>query len=192
MVTSGAKLLAGIAAIALAGFLIWRYVPIPHIDDAGAILITGFLAAIIAIWALFSQRIIARRQCTLEHIAGLEADGDLIRGRLRFHELVRTDIASWAAANKEQSPEFQAITTRLNEFELISIGIQRGIIDFELYRRWYKAGTVRAWRDAEPFVKALRARLNNDAIYHEFHQMVLWFEKNERPPNRSWWWGNFF
>jgi hypothetical protein len=56
------------------------------------------------------------------------------------------------------TPEFQAIATRLNEFELVSIGIQRGIIDFELYTqqeairvvsvKYCKEGASPSWRRA--------------------------------------------
>jgi hypothetical protein len=76
---------------------------------------------------------------------------------------------------------------------LLSIGIQRGTIDLELYARWFKSGSIRAWEDAEPFVRATRARFgNNLMIYHEFQEMVRWFQGSAKPPRRRWWSGFFF
>jgi hypothetical protein len=186
------------AAISAAIWAIYSYWPqvstyIPQIGDAGAILITGMLAAIVAVWGIYSQRAITRRQVTLEHIARLESDGDLIKARKGFKAATKSaeGIERFAAADKEDSDEVQAIATALNEFELISIGIQRGIIDFELYSRWYRSGAMRAWADAKPFVDALRHRRNNPIIYHEFEEMVRWFNTNQ-PPKRSWGWGKWF
>jgi hypothetical protein len=165
----------------------------PYSAEAGTAIAAGVLAAMVAIWAIFSQRAIARRQCTLEYIAMLETDGDLIQGRAKFRELVNTPgaLVALASADQEQTAIFQTVVTRLNEFELISIGIQRGIIDMELYSLWYKSGTVRAWHDAQPFIAALRNRVSKRELFYEFEQMVGWFEKHERPP-RSYWWGQIF
>src|SRR5215470_650311 len=190
MIKSGVIALVTAAVIVAAGFLYWRFfIPWPYTGEVAAILLTGLLAVIVAVWAIYSQRAIARRQCTLEHTARLEADGDLIRMRRTFRELAKKTggMEALAAPGQEETVEFQAVTTRLNEFELISIGIQRGIIDFELYKRWFRSGTIRAWYDAEPFIKALRKRHNNQMLFHEFHVMVEWFEKNDRPARSRWW-----
>jgi hypothetical protein len=172
---------------------LWYFIRWSGLTDAQAILLTGFLAAVIAVWALFSQRAITRRQVTFEHIARLEADGDSIKARLKVAELtVAGNLAQWAAATHDQSPERQALTTRFNEFELLAIGIQRGIIDFELYKRWFKSGTVRAWHNALPFVMALRNRVNNHMLYYEFEVLAKWLENDTKPPRRSSWRGSWF
>ena len=41
-----------------------------------------------------------------------------------------------AALEQEGSAQTVAIVTVINEYELVSIGIQRGIIDPELFSRW--------------------------------------------------------
>lgn len=158
-----------------------------------AIYLTGAGAVGAAIWALFSQRIIARRQCTFEHIAASESDHDQIAGRKNFRELSKTPgaLAALALPEHEHTTEFQMLVTRLNWFELISIGIQRGTIDFEFYRRWLKAGTERTWAEAEDFIRAVRRRQHNDMLYYEFEQLVRWLSTGSQPP-RSRWWGVFF
>jgi hypothetical protein len=162
-------------------YLLWAHFFAP--DDASAILVTGIIATMVALWGIYSQRAITRRQVTLEHISKLESDGDLIRARLKFGELVKDgNLAQWAP--KVETAETQAIFTVLNEFELIAIGIQRGIIDFELYSRWYKSGTIRRWNDAHPFIVEFRKVNDNKMIYHEFEEMVKWFE-TDKPPSRG-------
>ena len=187
--------IAGTAAVVLIVFF-WLF---PwgniHGNESEALVFTGLLATVIAIWAVYSQQVITQRRVTLEHITRGEFDRDLIEARQKFRELVKSPdgIAVWANADKEQSAEFQKLSVVLNQFELISIGIQRGIIDPSLFKRWYRTGTIRTWDDAEPFITALRKRMNNNmAIYHEFQEMVSWFRGEEKLPRRSWWLGRIF
>lgn len=151
-----------------------------------AVLIVGFVAAAVALWGIFSQRALARRKATLDVILRSEADGDLIAARKFFIQLAKAPggLATWADVSNENTDEAQAIRLVLNEFELISIGIQRGIIDYELYRRWYRSGVIRHWSHAAPFVTALRARTGNDALYREFEEMCRWMNENRMPRRR--------
>src|SRR5262245_30020624 len=134
-----------------------------------ATLLIGAIAALIAIWGVLTQRQIARRRATLDHIARSEADNDVLAARRQFIEAAKAGgIAAWAEADKEKSEEAQKILLVLNEFELISIGIQRGILDYRIYRMWSKTATISYWNHATPFVAALRNRVGNEALFHEF------------------------
>lgn len=185
----GVAVVAGAAAAWY--FSLWSKLPAAGLTEVQAVMITGCLGALVAGWAIFSQRAITRRQATLDHIARLQADGDLTKHRIKFRELAKAPggLAVWA--DKDQTSEYQSITTRLNEFELISIGIQRGCIDFELYARWYKSGTVREWDDSKDFIEALRKRYNK-MFFYEFQEMVRWMRDDVSPPRRSWWLGYWF
>ena len=162
-------------------------------NEVGAVLVTGVAAVVVTVWGILSQRAISRRRATLDFIARTESDADLIEARQTFISLARApgSLAPWADEAKEKLDEVRSIRLVLNEFELIAIGIQRGIIDSELYRRWYRSGTIQYWTFAAPFILALRARTNNDALYHEFEEMVRWFRDN-RMPRRNIWSGRFF
>lgn len=148
----------------------------------------ALISALIAIWGVITQRAIARRRCTLDYISRQESDGDIIEAKKKFVTAAKKHggLAKWAEEKNEKDGITQAIRITLNEFELISIGIQKGIIDFEMYRRWNKSGTIRYWNNAAPFIFALRARLNNDAIYHEFEQLVLWLKDDHMPKRKRW------
>jgi Domain of unknown function (DUF4760) len=161
--------------------------------NVGAFLLVGSLGAIVSVWGVTTQRAIARRRATLDHIAHSERDGDVIAARKKFIAAAKNPggLALWADEDKEQTEEAQAIKSVLNEFELIAIGIQRGIIDYELYRRWNKSSVVRYWSNSAPFIFSLRSRLKNDAIYHEFEEMARWM-KGEAMPRRNRWIGSWF
>jgi hypothetical protein len=87
--------------------------------------------------------------------------------------------------------EAQTIAEVMNQYELIAVGIQLGILDYKLYRRFSKSVTIHFWNHGLPYIVCLRTRLGNDMIYHEFEEMVKWF-KGEKKPKRHWWWGSFF
>ena len=112
--------------------------------DTYAILATGFAAAVVAIWGIISQRAITRRQVTLEHISRQEGDKELIEARSKFILLAKAPggLEPFADVSKETASELVFIKLVLNEYELIAIGIERGIIDFELYRLWFRMGVV--------------------------------------------------
>jgi len=158
-------------------------------DDMGASFI-AFVGIVVAIWGVVTHRLIARRRTTLDFIARAEADKDVIDARRKFIELATNSdggLASFAEQNKESSEEAQSIQLILNEFELAAIGIQRGIIDLEVYKRWNRSTVVTYWEHALPFVTRLRARTQNSAYYHEFEQMAGWLKENKMPKRRRFW-----
>ncbi len=158
-------------------------------NEVGAVFVTGGIATVVAVWGVLSQRAIARRQVTLDHIAHLESDRDIIEARRRFVELAKLPggLAAWAEEDKEQTEEALAIGRILNSYELISIGIQRGIIDYELFRRWHRVSAIKYWERGAPFVMCIRDRLRNDMFFHEFEQLTGWLKGNKKPPRRKPW-----
>jgi hypothetical protein len=157
--------------------------------NVGAIFFTSILAAIIAFSGIISQRAITRRRSTLEHIVRMEADGNFIVARRKFRELSKTadGLAPWASVDRESTPEAQNIRLVLNEFEIVSIGIQLGIFDFETYRRWFQSTVVRFWTHGAPYINALRARTGHPSLFHEFEELSRWMNENKRPPRRYKW-----
>jgi hypothetical protein len=155
-------------------------------NEVGAIFVTAAIATVIAIWGVISQRQIARRQNTMAHITNSESDKDLIKARQQFITLAKASggLAPWADADKEQTDEAQAIRLILNDFELISISIQFGVMDNALIRRFERGSIIRYWFYAAPYVYALRGRLGSDSLYHEFEEMARWM-KTKNMPRRS-------
>lgn len=99
-------------------------------------------------------------------------------------------LSPYAAIDREGTPETEVIRIVLNEFELIAIGIQRGILDFTIYKRWAGREVLRYWDHAAPFITELRRRVGNPMIYREFEVLKNWIA-SETAPTRSFWWSRF-
>lgn len=166
-------------------------------DEAFATLFTGIAAAVIgtiavivAVWGTISARKIARSQTTFQHLAATEADGSFQKARIKFAEIVRAgDIAKYAEQDQEGHADTQAIVSVLNEYELLSVGIQRGIIDGELFKRLSRSSVIYDWESSQPFVLALRKRTGRAILFHEFEEMAGWMSHDKLPRRRFWWAG---
>jgi hypothetical protein len=146
---------------------------------------TTVVAAAVAIWGIQSQRAITRRVATLQYLAAIDADRDLIEARITFIKEAHTThgLAQWADPGKEHTDECQAIRLVLNELELASVAIQLGTMDAEMYRRYNYGTVIRYWYAASPYIYSLRRQTGSKTVYHEFEELARWFESG-RPPAR--------
>ena len=179
-----------ILCVGIAAAATWlRWLPIrsviEHNSEASVIATSAILAALVAIWGIISQRAITRRQVTYEQIVHYLTDKDVISARRNFIKLAKAPdgIVSFAQSDQETSTDTQDIISTLNFFELFSIGIQKGIIDHDLFKQWNRSSVIIYWNYAHPFVNAIRSRMGNDLIFHEFEQMANWFKSDTTPKN---------
>ena len=93
--------------------------------------------------------------------------------------------------DEQTAKETHSINMVLNHFELISIGIQLGTLDFAFYRRWYKSSVIRYWELSAPYVTYLRARVRNQSYFHEFEEMSRWMSDHKMPRRFYKQWGIF-
>lgn len=151
--------------------------------EVAAVLFTALIAAAIAAWGIFSQRAISRRVYTLTYLSKNETDKDMIEARKNFIEISKnvSEFISAADPSKDADEVAKSIRIVLNDFELISIGIQRGVIDFETYKLWYKTGTINYWDRSKPFIEAIRTREKNPMLFHEFETLVGWLRDHKKP-----------
>ena len=188
-----------ILCVGVALATVWlRWLPIRSLiennSEASVIAGSAILAALVAIWGIISQRAITRRQVTYEQIVEYLTDKDVISARRKFITLAKAPdgIAKFAQSDQETSEETQDIILTLNFFELFSIGIQKGIIDHDLFKQWNRSTVIIYWNHAHPFVTAIRTRMSNDLLFHEFEQMANWFKSDTRPKKRGWRLKRFF
>lgn len=175
-------------------------------EQTGATIWVGLIAALIAIWGIVSQRVIARRRATLDHLSSLEADDDVIAARNHFAKISTNPQALMAlvnfvlgtaprrSKNKEKyakalvraEKELNAVRTVLNVNEMIAVGLQMGILDLDFFKRYSRGQYIRDWDLSAPMIYALREKLDRDALYHEFEQVVRWLKDNKMPTRRRW------
>lgn len=158
------------------------------LSEVEAILITALVAALVAAWGIVSQRIITRRLTTVQRIAETAADRDMIIARNEFNRLSDPDgkLSTCSSSGDLTSEEQDHVRAVLNDHELMSIGIQFGILDFKIICHNQKSTTLRDWQRSAPFIYKLRAELNNPALYHEFEELVRWMQ-DRKMPKRRWW-----
>ncbi|HKC02980.1 MAG TPA: DUF4760 domain-containing protein, partial [Sphingomicrobium sp.] len=140
------------------------------LNEVEAIFVTAFLAGLIAVWGVITQRIVARRNATLDYFSRMDNDRDLIDARKLFVHVTGEgfDLMSFTTPDKYDTNEAAAMRLTLNENERLAIGIQFGILDREFVRRAVRGTIIRDWELAAPWVYKIRSVTCNAAIYHEF------------------------
>jgi Domain of unknown function (DUF4760) len=152
------------------------------VSETEAVLIAAFLAAVLAIWGIITQRIVTRRATTLQLLFHNDSDKDLLEARNKFIELTSTEGGlGLADPGKFSSTDAHAIRLVLNGHERLSLGLQFGILDWEFVRRHSRSAIVRDWTLAAPFIYKLRAEYENPALYYEFEHLARSLEGNKMP-----------
>lgn len=162
-------------------------------NEADAVLFTGAFAFLVAVWGVMSSRRISSRQVTVEQMSSTLNDSDYIKARKLFVDISRIPGQAAICAQDENiySKQSQAIRLVLNNWELISIGIQRGIIDYGIVERFHRGAIITDWEISAPFVLELRRRIKNPKIYVEFEVLARWMRK-ERLPKRGRFWAQIW
>jgi hypothetical protein len=190
----------GVAAFGLGWFSgsSWAILTLKTIDATAATLVAGLiaagvaaLAATIAIWGVYSQRVITRRQATIEHIARLKADRSIQDTIQQFIQLSSgpNNLAQWADEDKQGTNENLAIIAVLNNYELMAVGIQRGIFEYTLIKQWQASTIKKFWSASHPFVVALRQRVGVPTLWTEFEKLNGWVCGSKSPVMSLWWTG---
>lgn len=158
--------------------------------EVAATLMIGFGAAgltvaatFIAIWGVYSQRWITRRQTTVQHLFALKADASIQANLATLIKAARGDqnLAAWADKDKIGDETTLSIIAVLNDYELLSTGIQNGIYDLQIVKKYDASTLKRIWSNALPFIAALRNRTNIPTLWKEFELLHCWIEGSKNP-----------
>ena len=111
----------------------------------------------------------------MSYLARSDADGDLIAARATFIELAgETDgLVMWADKEFEGRAEVEKIRVSLNDLELMAIGIEHEIVDFEIVFAYRKDTVFLFWENARPFVSVIRDRAGDETIYNALENLYL-------------------
>ena len=169
-----------------------------------ATVVIALIGAVIAFWGVITQRVLARRRATIDHISSLLNDHDYIRARLAFVTLAKSDkgLLPYAEKDPEVVPAdapnaadiqkaHQKVNSEidliLNNYELIAIGIQRGILDYKIMRLYARAIIIQHWEAAAPYIARLRIARSNPGYYTEFETLKDWMSGAKRKPRGRFW-----
>src|ERR1700679_1215492 len=110
----------------------------------------GVVAVGAAIWGVITHRLIARRQLTVEIIYRQQTNSETILAKQTLVSIAKKEgesgLAHYAEEDLVDSNETKSIQSVLNQFELFAVGIELGILDYEIYKRYYKSNSIRFYR----------------------------------------------
>jgi hypothetical protein len=145
---------------------------------AGAITV---IAIGVAIAAIFAQRQTARAHATLTHLTTMEFDEDFLRAKKMFLELeAKGDLQKYGNRKLAHTDEARLIRIYLNHFEMVSLGLQHRIIDYDIFIKWNRKTVLLVWTAASPFVNRLRKEFHNDMLFIEFEELAKEFGGSKR------------
>ncbi len=146
------------------------------------IVLTGSLAAMLAIWGVISQRQISRRKSTFDYIGKLTNDPDWISAADEFAKCVENGtLESLANSGMLTSPEARKIQLLLNNYENVSIGIQYGIIDFKIIKDNWRSNIKYHWTKGNAFIVKMREKTKTPTLFCEFEKLHHWINDNKKP-----------
>ena len=157
---------------------------------------TAFLAAVIAIWGVISQRSLTRRRTTMDLIFGILNDHDYIKARTRFITISKQPNGLLPYAQKtlpdvDGAPDEEGnscISLVLNNYELLAIGVQRGILDYKILERYMQAIVLGHWKLAASYITELREVYDNQEYYQELETLKGWLDvQGKNKPKGKFW-----
>ena len=95
--------------------------------------------------------------------------------RKEFRELRDTRderLVHWAAEHHKGSQEQLTMLAICNQYELIAVGIQDGILHEKLYRRWFRSQLLLDWEECKAFISEIRDQRKTRTIFCEFQRLA--------------------
>jgi hypothetical protein len=149
----------------------WQAVK-PIIEDAAQLAPVGTaiiatIAAIIAFFALRTQRDIARKRAALDFFLKTEADSYTFLAWKEFEAarealLVCADLASF-----QNTEHWMALRRYLNLHELIAVGINQRVLDNDVCFEFWSGELRRAYRDCKLVIEHIQSNKDEQDTYAE-------------------------
>jgi hypothetical protein len=135
------------------------------------------------------HREVAAQRATLDFITRFEiGDPQWIALRTNFRTLRNEGRLAAVASLENGQPKEEAleISTFLNYFEIVAIGIRRGALDRQIYADWFRGVYIRTWRDAESFIVEWRNQRKAHRAYIEFQRLASeWARDADKDDSRG-------
>lgn len=129
-----------------------------------------FLSATAAAWGVISARATARKRATLDMIEKVESTPHYRDMHAIFSYHRRRDSFELLHDPQEErdSRERTGVNDYLNHYEIVSIGIRKGILDTKIYQDWMKGPFIRDWNAASSFVQRERWKWDKNTQKWEY------------------------
>lgn len=136
----------------------------------------------VALVSLAFQRDLARKQSTISLLNRNVWDEDCIKAVRTFIQLGTHEgqdgrgqpegLEYWTNPRHRGSEQSRAINAVLNDYEMMALGIRRGIIDEDFFKSFARSAVISHWNIAASFIEELRRQRGNERLFIEFQGLV--------------------
>src|SRR4028119_212047 len=136
-----------------------------------------FVSAIIAFLAMLNARHLARERATLDLIEKVESGEHYRNITQTFSDLRRgAGFAHLSRPKPEDEKARRCVNDYLNHYELVAIGILKGMLDESVYRDWMRGPFVRDWNAAADFIQRERWKRDDDGEWKYYAKTFMNYE----------------
>jgi hypothetical protein len=140
-----------------------------------SILASALIGGTIALWAILSNRQLARQKNSMDFINSYNEGADIAKAQAEVKKLDKNTTASMQdliTEEKLNSETVQHIRNVLNYYEVMAICINRKIYDDEIIKETLYSTVTQVWNICEPFITELRIKKSRETAYQELELMV--------------------
>ena len=131
------------------------------------------LSALGVIVTVIWNRNVARRRATIDMILMDQTNEALLSARSKFLTAVRSNLLEeLTERDRWYSPESFFFVSTCNRYEIVAVGIQEGIIDEKIYKRYWRRTVVLDWIRVKPAILLLRRRANHPEAFCDFETLA--------------------
>lgn len=180
---------AVLISLMLAAAISYSYFQIATDANERLFVLGAGLAASVAIWGVWNQWAITRRNLTIQFLRELETDKDYIEALNLFNKAAANgrDIRCYAHGYDESSKKFlesatdhkqsylrteRAIILVLNTDEMIATGIRNSILDYRLVCAYRRQTMMRRYAVSKGFIDELRTASTLPTAYVEMERLA--------------------
>lgn len=145
---------------------------------SGAIVLSFIGVIVTIVW----NQSIARKRATLDIVLNEESDPNQLALRTDFVKMRDAgNLSKYADPKHGKENETNALRGILNRYELVAIGIRKGIIHERSYKDWCRRTYVQDWIECKGFVTQLRKNRGSSVYFCEFEKLAKkWATKEEK------------
>lgn len=153
------------------------------------LVIAAGTAGLVAIWGVWNQWAISRRNLTIQFLRELETDKDYILALAQFnraarnggdmkcyaHPFNKTSCSMFRSQKKAKDEHLQvakAIDLVLNTDEMVAVGIRNAILDYRLICSYRRQTMMRRYAVAKPYIEELRTVTMLPTAYVEMERLA--------------------
>ena len=90
-------------------------------------------------------------------------------------------LATLADEVNDKSDEAQHLLRQINSYELVALGMAKGVFDERFYKRWFFSQLTRDYQKLAPYIQAVRDRYQNQAYFCEFEALAGRWQRKRHP-----------